>query len=206
MPRVAERPVGTTGPDDAADVDQRALGPDAPRSSDCNTEQVQSLLCPVHHAIVPRVRVICGNGGRRTPRMASAIASIVVASATVGCLPHRWVYLRIPMLGPPGEHVVELPLERVYAAHDDFRADNLAFYDRGREPRPFRLIDRDGDGTPDHALVLVRLPEPDQPRAQLTVLGVSDRGADHPPPMTLDPAREADPEVQLDFAAARRRR
>lgn len=79
--------------------------------------------------------------------------------ATAGCMPTTSAYLSIPVEtddGQPRSAVeVHVPLQELEQRMPGLDLATLSFYGVGREPIPRRLIDRDGDGTPDAAAVVI---------------------------------------------------
>jgi hypothetical protein len=77
--------------------------------------------------------------------------------AAAGCAPTTAAYLSIPLEtedhAPLEIAVVRVPFEELRKRMPGFDPAALAFYARGRTPIPHRLLDEDGDGAPDAALV-----------------------------------------------------
>jgi hypothetical protein len=136
------------------------------------------------------------------------LVCLALLAGAVACVPHRWIYLRVPVEGPPGDAVVDVPLAKLTSISDDFVAEHLAFYDRRRDARPHRLVDTDGDGAPDVARVLLEIADAERGEAptQLTILGVSNRFEMEPRAPELAADREPSPDVALIFERARLRR
>jgi hypothetical protein len=161
---------------------------------------VAAPLAGVHASRMPAPRSQPFHGVRSS----SAIA--LLGALASGCVPSHWVYLRVPVAGPVGNAVVDVPLARLRAFDERFSTDGLAFYDTGRDARPYRLVDLDEDGRYDHARVAIRIGEERAPTT-LTVLGTH---TDRVGIRTLSPPLAGDPEptsgVALDFDRATLRR
>ena len=86
------------------------------------------------------------------------IAANLLATLLVGgCVPTTAAYLHIPVELDDGVRCdqarLNVPLAELRQRMAGFDLDSLAFYHRGRDPIPYRLLDDDGDGKPDSAEV-----------------------------------------------------
>ncbi len=79
--------------------------------------------------------------------------------AATSCVPVTSAYLSVPVVPEDGrEHAgieVCVPFNKLERLMRGLDPDSLAFYAGGREPVPHQLIDEDGDGAADAALVVL---------------------------------------------------
>jgi hypothetical protein len=134
---------------------------------------------------------------------AAAVALALALAGTLSlslaaCAPATWSYLTVPLdcseCTARSPVRVAVPLAELAARWPALDPDVLAFYDRGRTPRPFALLDADGDGAVDTALVELSL-EPPVEALVVTCPGPRFRGD--------APAGEPTPGIALDFRNAR---
>jgi hypothetical protein len=85
------------------------------------------------------------------------LALLLAWLAAAACVPTTAAYLSLPLATEdraPREHaVVRVPFAELRERMPGFDPAALAFYAQGRAPIPHRLLDEDGDGAPDAALV-----------------------------------------------------
>ncbi len=115
------------------------------------------------------------------------------------CVPPSYAYLSLPIENLEGRALelvlLEVPLADVEARIGALQVEHLAFYTKGREALPYELIDRDGDGSPDHALIKVPV------AADGGTLGVTSPGPRNPAELPPGGKRYR---VKLRFDRARR--
>lgn len=121
--------------------------------------------------------------------MKSIVLACLTAALLTACAPVTASWLSVPIETTDGEPrplaIVRVPLAELRARMPRFDPRQLAFYDRGREPIPHRIVDRDGDGQVDTAIVklpiqkggvLLTVVSPGPPAGDDLPPGGSDRG------------------------------
>lgn len=97
-----------------------------------------------------------------------AATSILIMRVTIllpvllsACVPPSYAYLSLPIENLEARTLelalLEVPLADLEARMGKLQIEHLAFYTEGREALPYQLVDRDGDGHPDHALIKIPL-------------------------------------------------
>ena len=98
-----------------------------------------------------------GDAGETTAMALRRVALSLVSIAAAACAPTTAAYLSIPLETEDGASrdlaVVRVSFAELRHRMAGFDPTSLAFYGRGRTPIPHRLLDEDGDGAPDAALV-----------------------------------------------------
>lgn len=125
-----------------------------------------------------------------SPRCSLLLPLLLIGA---GCVPTTALYLSIPIEttdGQPRSAVeVRVPLAELAERMGPVTPDTLTFFATGRTPIPHRLIDEDGDSTPDAALVVLAVAGDGSTRLVAVCPGPVAEGY---PPMA-----ERDPEVTL---------
>ena len=123
---------------------------------------------------------------------------LLVPLLLLGCIPDHYAYLRVPMKPLAGEDldaaVVVVPLDKVRPLMGECAMHELAFYAAGRSPLPYRLVDDDGDGEPDRAVLLAAVPAEG---GDLVMTCPGPRAEGEPP------SGDRESQVELDFGNAR---
>lgn len=124
-----------------------------------------------------------------------ATSMLLVAVAVTACVPEMAAFRSIPVQvadGRPRDHaVVRVPLDALAAKLGPLQPQHLAFFEHGREPLPYRLVDDDHDGAPDAALVALSIAADGSTRLIAICPGPEAAGA--------PPQGPADPGVVLRF-------
>ena len=87
--------------------------------------------------------------------------TLLLSLFLVGCIPPSYAYLSIPIENLESRALglarLEVPLADLEARMGGLQIERLAFYTKGRQALPYELIDRDGNGIVDHALIKVAI-------------------------------------------------
>ena len=105
---------------------------------------------------IPAVTSTCQRMITAVPK--SLLALLALNSLWVtGCMPVHAAFLQLgvtfPDGEPPGLTILDVPLSKLHTKSGDLDPQHIAVYHTGRDPLPHRLLDKDGDGRPDHLRV-----------------------------------------------------
>ena len=129
-----------------------------------------------------------------TPRIArfqrllpvACMGCLLLAAA---CVPTTAAYLSIPIETTDGESrravEVRVPLAELAERMGELDPETLTFYAGGRTPIPHQLVDDNGDGAPDAALVVLAVAGDGSTRLVALCPGPAAQGS--PPPAERDP-------------------
>ncbi len=88
---------------------------------------------------------------------ALGISGLCMAGWMAGCMPVHAAFLQLrvafPDGTPAGLTIVDVPLTKLRTRRGDLDPQRIAVYHTGRNPLPYRLLDKDSDGRPDHLRV-----------------------------------------------------
>ena len=81
------------------------------------------------------------------------ISGLCLAACTYTHAAFLRLGLKFPDGTPPGLTIVDVPLAKLRTRHASMDPQRIAVYHTGRIPLPHQLLDKDGDGRPDHLRV-----------------------------------------------------